>query len=102
MPTRVTVRIDPRSSWIHCPSPLADQRVARLLSTTLPGRLPSFVLAVTPEALGVTSTSLAGVVAVGVGVGVGVTTTIGVGVGVGVGVGPAGGAPPQFAGSASA
>jgi hypothetical protein len=35
---------------------LADQRVARVLSTALAGTLPSFVLAVTAEAPGVTST----------------------------------------------
>jgi hypothetical protein len=48
-----TLRGVPRSYWIHCPSPLADQRVARLPSTVLPGTLPSFVLAVTPPADGV-------------------------------------------------
>src|SRR5205809_102146 len=49
----------PMSSWSHAPSPLPDQRVARLLSTTLPGTLVSLVLAVTPEAPGVTSRSWA-------------------------------------------
>src|SRR5687767_5758127 len=85
MRTRVIVRLVPRSYLIQCPSPFADQRVDRLLSTVLPGTLPSFVLAVTEPAPGVTSTSPpAGVVGVGVGVG----PVTGVGVGLGVGVGP--------------
>src|SRR5437879_1107825 len=37
----------PRSYWIHWPSPDADQRVARLLSSVFSGRLPSFPLATT-------------------------------------------------------
>src|SRR5687767_14164353 len=77
----VTVRVAPRSSCSQAPSPLPDQRVARLLSTALPGTLPSFVLAVTPEAPGVISDVAGGV---GVGVGVGVADgEVGVGVGVG-------------------
>jgi hypothetical protein len=89
------VRLVPRSYLIQCPSPFADQRVDRLLSTVLPGTLPSFVLAVTEPEPGVTSTSPpGGVVGVGVavgpgdvGVGVGVALGGFVGVGVGVGVG---------------
>jgi hypothetical protein len=67
----------------QAPSALPDQRVARLPSTVLAGRLPSFVLAVTAEAGGVISVSTPGAV-VGVGVGVG-STGLGVAVGVGVG-----------------
>src|SRR5262245_43204302 len=52
---RETVFGPPRSSWIHAPLPLPDQRVARLPSTTLAGRFPSFVLAVTAEPAGVIS-----------------------------------------------
>src|SRR6266576_2025527 len=37
----------PRSYRIHWPSPCADQRVARLLSSVFCGRLPSFPLATT-------------------------------------------------------
>src|SRR5207244_11656755 len=37
----------PRSYRIHWPSPYADQRVARLLSSVFCGTLPSFPLAVT-------------------------------------------------------
>src|SRR5438309_332493 len=37
----------PRSYRIHWPSPCADQRVARLLSSVFCGRLPSFALATT-------------------------------------------------------
>src|SRR6267378_2083126 len=37
----------PRASRIHWPSPCADQRVARLLSSVFCGRLPSFALATT-------------------------------------------------------
>src|SRR5689334_16905117 len=114
MRTRVTVRTAPRSNFIQAQSPSADHRVPRLLSTVLPGTLPSLVLAVTPEAGGVTSTSEGGAVGVAVGAGVGVGRGVGVavgagvgvgrgvGVGVGRGVGVACGAPPQFAGSASA
>src|SRR5688572_93927 len=77
----VTTCVAPRSRRSHCPSPLADQRVDRLLSTALAGTLPSFVLAVTPEAPGVISDVAGGV---GVAVGVGVTDgEVGVGVGVG-------------------
>src|SRR5690349_4376159 len=86
MRTRVTLRTLPRSSLIHSPSPTADQRVARLLSTTLPGTLASLVLAVTADAPGVTSTSFGGTVGVRVGVGVGVAVGVGVTVGTGVGV----------------
>jgi hypothetical protein len=61
--------------------------VAQLLSTALPGTLPSLALALTPEEPGVTSTSPpTGVVGVGVGVGPG--PVVGVGVGVGVGLVP--------------
>jgi hypothetical protein len=72
---------------------LADQRVARLPSTALAGRFPSWVLEVTAAPPGVISTSPpAGVVGVGVGVGgtgvAGVFVGVGVGItGVGVGVG---------------
>src|SRR5688572_21357827 len=86
MLARVTVRTEPRSYLIHWPSPLADQRVARLPSTVLRGRLPSWVLAETAAPAGVISPSAAG----GVGVGVEVAAGVGVGVpaiGVGVGVG---------------
>src|SRR5436190_7330687 len=41
----------PRSYWIHWPSPDADQRVARLLSSVFSGRLPSFPLATTEAAV---------------------------------------------------
>src|SRR5439155_23054799 len=41
----------PRSYWIHWPSPDADQRVARLLSSVFCGRLPSFPLATTEAAV---------------------------------------------------
>src|SRR5437762_194852 len=113
MRTRVTVRTVPRSSLIHCPSPLADQRVDQLLSTALPGTLPSLVLAVTPAAPGVTSTSAGGTgvavgaeVAVGRGVGVGVAPGIGVAVAVGrgvaVGTGVGAGVPDWSCHSASA
>src|SRR2546421_397208 len=37
----------PRSNRIHWPSPGADQRVARFLSSVFCGRLPSFPLATT-------------------------------------------------------
>src|SRR6266705_4392565 len=40
----------PRSYRIHWPSPCADQRVARLLSSVFCGRLPSFALATTEVA----------------------------------------------------
>src|SRR5438132_5182190 len=43
--------IAPRSYWIHWPSPDADQRVARLLSSVFCGRLPSFALATTEAAV---------------------------------------------------
>src|SRR5436190_24180836 len=51
-------RLAPRSKRIHCPSPAADQRVARLPSTVLaaPLPLPSSALAVTDPA---STTSLA-------------------------------------------
>jgi hypothetical protein len=68
--TDVTVRVEPRSYWIHCPSPLADQRVARLPSTVLAGRLPSLVLAETLPPPGV----MLETTGVGVGVGDGPTS----------------------------
>src|SRR5690349_5035625 len=68
--TLVTRRTMPRSYCAHCPSPLADQRVPRLLSTVFAGVLPSFVLAVTAEPGGVTSWDVPQPQAVGVGVGV--------------------------------
>src|SRR6266550_6492364 len=40
----------PRSYRIHWPSPCADQRVARLLSSVFCGALPSFALATTEAA----------------------------------------------------
>src|SRR4029079_877888 len=92
----------PRSSLIHCGSPMADQRVPRLLSTTFPGTFPSSVLALTAAAPGVTSTSPpVGIVGVGVGVAVGagvvgVGVGVGVAVGVGVGVAVGGGVEPAF------
>src|SRR5687767_6756824 len=89
MRTRVTVRLVPRSYLIQWPSPFADQRVDRLLSTVLPGTLPSFVLAVTEPEPGVTSTSPPGGV-VGVGVAVGPGPVVGVGEGVAVGPGDVG------------
>src|SRR5688500_15256916 len=52
MRTEPTEREVPRSNWIHCPSPFADQRVARLLSTVFWGRLPSWVLALTAAPVG--------------------------------------------------
>jgi hypothetical protein len=64
---------------------LADQRVPRLSSTVLAGTLPSFVLAVTPEAPGVSSTTGGGGSGVFVGNGVGVDVGAVVGVGVAVG-----------------
>src|SRR5688500_5216260 len=87
--TKATVRSEPRSYWIQVPSPLPDHRVARSLSTVLPGTLASLVLAVTPEAGGVMSVKspAGGFVGVGVGVGVGVD---GVAVGVGVVLPPSG------------
>src|SRR5687767_589077 len=83
MRTKSTVRVVPRSSCSHWPSPLADQRVARLLSTVLPGRFPSLALAVAAEAGGVISTVPPPDVGVGVGVGKGESVAVGVGVGVG-------------------
>src|ERR1041385_2874051 len=47
MSTRPTAVSAPRSYRIHCPSPYADQRVARLLSSVFWGMLPSFPLATT-------------------------------------------------------
>src|SRR3954466_13191831 len=44
-----TVFVAPRSKRSHCPSPLADQRVFRLPSTTFAGTLPSLLLAVTED-----------------------------------------------------
>jgi hypothetical protein len=41
--------IDPRSTFSQCPSPTADQRVARLPSIAFAGRLASLVLAVTVD-----------------------------------------------------
>jgi hypothetical protein len=46
---------EPRSNFTQAPSPLPDQRVARLLSTVPAPTLVSLVLVVTPEAAGVTS-----------------------------------------------
>src|SRR5262245_14521829 len=79
-----SVYVDPRLKRIQAPSPLPDQRVARLLSTTLAGTLPSLVLAVT--ALPATGISkIPPGTGVGVRVGVGVTgAPVAVGVGVGV------------------
>src|SRR5262249_51963154 len=57
--TKPTDFTEPRSNWSHCPSPLADQRVSRLLSTAFDGTLPSFALAVTPDAPGVISCACA-------------------------------------------
>src|SRR2546425_6607546 len=51
MPRRFRAVSAPRSYWIHWPSPCADQRVARLLSSVFCGTLPSFALATT-EATG--------------------------------------------------
>src|SRR5262245_18327470 len=87
MVTWVTVFVVPRSKRSHCPSPLADQWVARLPSTVFPGRLPSWVLAVTAPPGGVMSGLPGTPVAVGLGVGVGVDGGLPVGVAVGVGVG---------------
>src|SRR5688572_31971323 len=42
--TPVTVSVSVRQNWIHCPSPLADQRVFRSPSSTLAGTLPSSAL----------------------------------------------------------
>src|SRR5437879_4798709 len=47
MPKRFRAVSAPRSYWIHWPSPCADQRVARLLSSVFCGTLPSFALATT-------------------------------------------------------
>src|SRR5947199_6557356 len=47
MPRRFRAVSAPMSYRIHCPSPCADQRVARLLSSVFCGRLPSFALATT-------------------------------------------------------
>src|SRR5688572_18522248 len=94
MRTRVTVWEAPRLNVIDWPSPLADQRVVRLLSTALAGTFPSFVLAEAPEPPGVISESPGTDVGVAVGVGV-APGVVGVGVGVAVGgvvgvaVGPA-------------
>jgi hypothetical protein len=57
------------------------------LSTVLAATFESLVLAVTPEAPGVTSTGVVIGVAVGVGVIDGVSVGVGVAVGVGVGLG---------------
>src|SRR5262245_23816769 len=105
MRTWLTVCVAPRSYWIQAPSPQPDQRVARLLSTVFAGKFPSFVLATTADAPGVTSTKDPDGVAVGVGVGnttgdVGVGVAVGraatVGVGVGVGTGAPVSVPPQI------
>src|SRR5262245_17612576 len=53
--TKPTDFTEPRSNWSHCPSPMADQRVSRLLSTAFDGLWPSSELAVTPDAPGVIS-----------------------------------------------
>src|ERR1044072_6864991 len=53
MSTPVTLAELLRQNWIHWPSPLADQRVLRLLSSTLAGTLPSSELAVTGVQAGV-------------------------------------------------
>src|SRR5439155_507049 len=51
----------PRSYRIHWPSPCADQRVARVLSSVFCGRLPSFALATTEVAgSGVRSAEMTG------------------------------------------
>jgi hypothetical protein len=44
-----TLRFTPKSYWIHCASPFADQRVKKSPSTVLAGTLPSSPLAVTSE-----------------------------------------------------
>src|SRR5688572_4634751 len=54
--TRLTA---PRSKRSHWPTPEADQRVDSLSSTVLAGTLPSWLLAVTPPAPGV-STKMSG------------------------------------------
>src|SRR2546425_12350689 len=50
MPRRFRAASAPRSYRIHWPSPCADQRVARLLSSVFCGTLPSFALATTDAA----------------------------------------------------
>jgi hypothetical protein len=79
------VWVEPRSYWIHAPSPFPDHRVVRFASTVFAGRLPSFVLAVTAEPPGVISVWLGTGVGVRVGVGLGVGVAVGTGVGVMVG-----------------
>src|SRR3989449_9014959 len=58
--TRLTAVSVPRSYRIHWPSPDADQRVARLLSSVFCGTLPSSPLATTDA----TGTALSGTAAV--------------------------------------